>query len=264
MTAVVVFKGRGDPWHPTDASGFSKTGYVTNSGIVIYPRRSRIAVTSIEAVTRRHHRLIDISTHPRAAQIEALFTNNVINNTLYVAAMQQIGNPNSPFWNNPIKIPILSPISPEEHESRWRTFVDALQKGDGIFTFDTKSIVSRIIMHLDQGAWSHCGTYVGNGRIVEAITLGVVERSIDAYHDTRYRLGIYRLPGASPQQIDSLIAFCHSTVGDRYSYRKVLLLGIRLVLGIWPSSKPQSSLLARYATANRLITIAGYELVEIV
>jgi cell wall-associated NlpC family hydrolase len=264
MTAVVVFKRKRDPWHPTDASGFSKTGYVTNSGIVIYPRRSRIARTSIEAVTRRHHRLIDISNHPRAAQIEALFTNNVINNTLYVEAMQQIGNPNSPFWNNPIKIPILSPIAPEERETRWRKFVAALQKGDAIFTFDTKSIVSRIITHLDQGTWSHVGTYVGDGRVVEAITLGVVERSIEAYHDTRYRLGIYRLPGASPQQIDSMIALCRSTIGDRYSYRKVLLLGIRLTLGIWPSLNPQSSLLARHATANRLITIAGYDLVEIV
>jgi cell wall-associated NlpC family hydrolase len=264
MTKVVVFKGRGDPWHPTDATGFSKTGYVTNSGIVIYPRRSRIARTSIEAVTRSHHRLIDISKHPRAAQIEALFTNNVINNTLYVAAIQQIGNPNSPFWNNPIKIPILSPISPEEHETRWIRFVGALQKGDGIFTFDTKSIVSRIITHLDQGAWSHVGTYVGNGRIVEAITLGVVERSIEAYHDTRYRLNIYRFPGASPQQIDSMIASCHSTVGDRYSYRKVLLLGIRLALGIWPSQKPGASLLTRHATPNRIITAAGYDLIEIV
>jgi hypothetical protein len=234
------------------------------SGIVIYPRRSRIARTSIEAVIRRHHRLIDISNHPRATQIEALFTNNVINNTLYVAAMQQMGNANSPFWNNPIKIPILSPISPEEHETRWRKFVAALQKGDAIFTFDTKSIVSRIITHLDQGAWSHVGTYVGDGRIVEAITLGVVERSIEAYHDRRYRLGIYRLPDASPQQIDSMIAFYRSTVGERYSYRKVLLLGIRLALGIWPSLNPQSSLLARHATASRLITIAGYDLVGIV
>src|SRR6202011_465942 len=169
MTAVVVFKRKRDPWHPTDASGFSNTGYVTNGGIVIYPRRSRIARTSIEAVTGRHHRLIDISPHPRAVQIEALFTNNVINNTLYVAAMQQIGNPNSPFWNNPIKIPILTPISAEEHETRWREFVGALQKGDWIFTFDTKSIVSRIITHLDQGTWSHVGQYVGNGKIVEAI-----------------------------------------------------------------------------------------------
>jgi hypothetical protein len=264
MTAVVLFKGRGDPWHPIDATGFNKIGYVTNSGIVIYPRRSRIARTSIDAVTRRHHRLIDISKHPRAAQIEALFTNNVINNTLYVAAMQQMGDPNSSFWNNPIKIPILHPISPEEYETRWSKMLGALQKGDSIFTLDTKSVVSRLIAYLDQGTWSHAGTYVGNGQIIEAITVGVVERSIEAYHDTRYRLGVYRLPGVSLEQIESMEAFYRSTIGDRYSYRKVLILGIRLALGIWPSSKPGSSLVARHATPSRMIPLIGYELIEIV
>jgi uncharacterized protein YycO len=133
-----------------------------------------------------------------------------------------------------------------------------LQKGDAIFTLDTKSIASRLIAYLDQGAWSHVGTYVGNGQIVEAITLGVVERSIEAYHDARYRLGVYRLPGASLEQIDSLVSFNRSTVGDRYSYRKALTLGIRLALGIWPSAG------ARHTTPNMLIAMAGYNLVAIV
>ena len=135
-------------------------------------------------------------------------------------------------------------------------------EGDAIVTFDTKSIVSRIITHLDQGTWSHVGQYVGNGKIVEAITPGVVERSIEDYHHYRYRLGVYRVPGASAEQIDSMIARLRSRIGDRYSYRKVLLLGIRLSLGIWPSLG--ASLLARHATASRIITIAGLDLVEIV
>ena len=107
MTTIVFFKGWRDPWHPTDSSGFNGTGYVTDAGVIIYPRRSRIARTTIEAVRRRHHRLIDLSKHPRAAQIETFFTNNVINNTLYVAAMQEVGNLDSLFWDNPIKILLL-------------------------------------------------------------------------------------------------------------------------------------------------------------
>jgi hypothetical protein len=264
MTKVVVFKERGDPWHRTDASGFNKTGYVTENGIVIYPRRSRIARTTMEAVSKRPHRLVDLSTHPRATQIEVFFSNNVINTALYVKAMEQMGDPHSPFWDNPVKIPVLSPISPEEHEIRWRKFVGALQRGDGIFTFDTKSIVSRLITHLDQGAWSHSGTYVGDGKIVEAITSGVVERSIGAYHHHRYRLGVYRFPDASSEQINSLIALLRSNIGDGYSYRKVLILGLRLALGIWPSLNPESSLVARHATPNRVIPIMGYDLIEIV
>jgi hypothetical protein len=264
MTKVIFFKEWGDPWHKTDASGFNKTGYVTKDGIVIYPRRSRIARTTIKVISKRPHRLADLSSHPRATQIEAFFTNNVINTALYVTAMQQMGDPHSRFWDNPVKIPVLSPISPEEHEIRWRKFVGALQRGDGIFTFDTKSTVSRLITHLDQGAWSHCGTYVGDGKIVEAITSGVVERSIEAYHHYRYRLGVYRFPGASPEQINSLIALLRSNIGDGYSYRKVLILGLRLALGIWPSLNPESSLVARHATPNRVIPIMGYDLIEIV
>lgn len=257
MPTFVLFKKWGDPWHRTDETGFNKTGFVTEKGIVIYPRRSRIARMSIEAVRKKPHRLLKID-HPRAEQIETFFTSNVMNTYLYVKGMQQIADANSPFWDNPVKLPILTPINPAEHEARWSRIPGILQKGDGIFTLDTKSIASRLIAYLDQGTWSHVGTYVGNGQIVEAITLGVVERSIEAYHDTRYRLGVYRLPGASPKQIDSLVAFNRSIVGDRYSYRKAFTLGIRLALGIWPSSG------ARHTTPNMLITRAGYDLIGIV
>ena len=194
MTAIVIFKVWPDPWHASDSSWFNGTGYVTGAGVVIYPRRSRIARTTIAAITRRRHQLTDLSNYPHAAQIEAFFTSNVINNTLYVAAMQEIGNPASPFWDYPIKIPILNPISAEEHEARWVEGIRALEVGDAVFTMDTKSMISRAITYFDQGTWSHTATYVGDGRIVEAIGSGVVERSIEAYHSQRYRLGIYRLP----------------------------------------------------------------------
>lgn len=258
MTTIVFFKGWRDPWHPTDSSGFNGTGYVTDAGVIIYPRRSRIARTTIEAVRRRHHRLIDLSKHPRAAQIETFFTNNVINNTLYVAAMQEVGNLDSLFWDNPIKIPILEPISVEEHEARWIESIGAIQNGDGVFTVDTKSAISRMITHFDQGTWSHVSTYVGNGRICEAIGSGVVERSIEAYHHPRYRLGIYRLPRVTPEQRDSFIAFTRSIVGDRYSYRKAFLLALRLVLGIWPSGAH------RHTTPNMVVTRMRYDLVKVV
>ena len=42
MIAVVMFKDF-DPWHKTDGTGYNKTGYVTETGLVIYPRSSRIA-----------------------------------------------------------------------------------------------------------------------------------------------------------------------------------------------------------------------------
>jgi len=258
VTAIVLFKGCPDPWHPVDSSGFNGTGYVTGTGVVIYPRRSRIARTTIKAITRKRHQLMDLSNCPHAAQIEAFFTGNSINNTLYVAAMQEIGNPGSSFWVNPIKIPILNPISAEEHEARWVEGIRALEVGDGVFMVDTKSMVSCAITYFDQGTWSHTATYVGDGRIVEAIGSGVVERSIEVYHSQRYRLGIYRLPDRTPDKLEAYISALRSKVSDRYSYRKVLLVGCRLALGIWPSGA------AGHTTPNMLITRARYDLVKIV
>jgi hypothetical protein len=257
MTTTVLFR-EFDPWHPTDMTGFNKTGYVTESGVVIYPRRSRIARKSVDAIMKLPHRLLRMPHHPRAEQIEKFFTNNIINTTMYVMAIERIGQPASPFWDNPIKLPILNPITPAEHEKRWSLLLNLLQRGDAIFTVDTKSITSRVITYLDQGVWSHVGTYTGEGRICEAITSGVTERSIEAYHHPRYRLGIYRLDG-SEEQIDQMIEALRSQIGKPYAFKKVLRLGIRMALGIWPNPNERYQI-----TGNRWIPIAGLRLIEII
>jgi hypothetical protein len=258
MTRLVLFRGGFDPWHRPDQTGLSKTGYVTAAGIVIHPRRSRIGRTPLKKIVERPHRFIEMPNHPHSDQIEEFFTSNVINNRLYVRAIHEIANVNSTFWNNPIKAPILTPITPEEHEARWNRMVKLLQKGDGIFTFDTKSLSSRVIAYLDQGTWSHTATYSGNGQICEAITPSVIERSIEAYRNSRYRLGAYRLPGASSEQIDAMVAFGRLQVGKRYNFRGALRLGIRLAFGIWPQNRPRDT------TPNTLISMLGYELVALV
>lgn len=258
MAAVVHFKGRYDPWHPADATGYSKVGYLTNDGTLIYPRRTRIARMPFEKIRRRPHRLIDLSNHPRRERIEAPFTNNVINSRLFVTAHQQMGDLASPFWDNPIKLPILTAISPQEHEAKWNAMRQELRKGDSVLTIDTTSIVSRTIAYLDQGTWSHAATYVGEGNIAEAVSPRVTERSIEVYHHTRYRLGVYRPVGATPETIDRSIEFLRAQLGKKYAYRKVIILGLRLALGIWPSGA------ARHTTPNMAITRPEFNLVQIV
>jgi hypothetical protein len=257
MTRIVLFRGAFDPWHMPDETGLSKTGYVTAAGMVIHPRRSRIARTPLTKILKRPHRLINVP-HPYSAQIEEFFMSNVINNKLYVKALVEMGNVNSTFWNNPIKVPMLTPVTAEEHEARWNRMLGLLQKGDAILTFDAKSLSSRVIAYLDQGTWSHIGMYSGNGQICEAITLGVVERSMENYRDSRYRLGVYRLPGASSEQIDGTIAAFRSQVGKRYNFRGVFRLGMRLAFGIWPNPRRADM------TPNLLIPVFGYELVTLV
>jgi uncharacterized protein YycO len=152
---------------------------------------------------------------------------------------------------------MLSPISHREHEARWNRPRPLVQEGDEILTFDTKSLISRVITHSDQGSWSRAVIYVGDGRIVEAVGEGVVERSIETYRYPRYRLGVYRMPSAKPQQLHAIIDFVRSNVGDGYSYRKVLLIGLRLALGMWPTAVP------RHTTPNMLAIKLGCNLVGI-
>ncbi len=254
MTGLIVFKDR-DRWHKIDETGFNKTGYVTRNGVVIYPSRRRIAKTSLQMVERRHHCLFSIAAHPHADQIELFFSSNVINYYLYSTAMEQIRQTESRFWDYPIKVPILSPAIPTEYESRWGHLTATLQKGDLIFTLDSTSMASKLITYLDQGAWSHVGLYAGEGRIVEAITSGVVERSIEAYHHPRYRLGAYRVDSAKPKQIETMIFFQRTQIGKPYGWTQLLRLGAQLVFGVFPRE---------VLTPNELIPAFECRLVEIV
>jgi hypothetical protein len=106
MLRTILFK-EFDPWHPKDQTGFNKTGYVTENGVVIYPRRSRIARKSLAAIMKKPHLIVPLlPTYPRAEQVEIFFTKNLINTTMFVMGMQLIGQPESPFWDNPIKMPM--------------------------------------------------------------------------------------------------------------------------------------------------------------
>lgn len=258
VTRAILFRGWFDPWHREVSTGFDKTGYVTTDGMVIHPRRSRIAQTPLSKIERRPHRFLDLPNLPHAHQIEQFFTKNVISNTMYVMALQQIVNEKFPFWKSPIKLPILSPISDSEHERRWQQMQALIQPADGIFTIDTENLASRLIAYLDQGTWSHVGTYAGNGNILEAISHGIVERSIEAYHHPRYRLGVYRLPGATSEQIERMITWARLQVGGGYNYKHALALGLRLIFGMRPD------LPDRHMTPNMLIPMWGYELVTLV
>ena len=51
-----------------------------------------------------------------------------------------------------------------------------LRVGDSIMLIDTASVVSRLLAYFDHGVWSHEATWIGDGKVHEATTSGVVER----------------------------------------------------------------------------------------
>jgi hypothetical protein len=221
------------PGQKAGQQGFNKAGYVTNDGFVLYAGQWRVKRRSFEKLKNRRHGLLKLpqeyDTH--AGNIETFFTRNKLDWYLFNMGMEALRDKKFSFFDSPIKRPILHPLTAEEFETRWTGFLAHLQRGDLITTLDTQSILSRMIAAADHGVWSHIGMCTGNGRIAEAITSGVVERSVEAYHTPRYRLGIYRTKRSDADK-EYAIRYFSSQVGKSYDYRSVIKVGLKILLGI--------------------------------
>src|SRR6266446_3883124 len=169
MPSLLLFRDC-DPWSKPGRTGFNKTGYVTDGGVIIYPRYTRIVARPSAKLRTIRSRLIDISKHPSAYNIEMFFLNNNITPNLFQLALNSINDKDSRFWDSPIKLPKLNPDPPTEFEERWKCFTELLLPGDTIATFDTRNFMSRVIAYVDQGTWSHVGLYTADGTILEAGT----------------------------------------------------------------------------------------------
>jgi hypothetical protein len=164
---------------------------------------------------------------------------------------------NTAFFASPVKLPNLTPISAGEHERRWDMLLSICKPGDTITTFDTMSRMSRLISLLDSSPWSHVGIYIGDGRIAEALTTGYVDRTIDVYRSTRYRLGVYRFDNVPPDAAAMLSAMVGSMVGDGYDYFAAFIIGVRLIFRIKAGG-------ARFRSIGEFLRLADIRLIHVV
>ena len=209
----------------------NKVGYVTQACIAIYPLRCGLKKIALSKI-KHTHKLVPLPSTPLDDNIERFFTQNRDNPSLFVRGIKMLTQ-NLDFFKSPVKLPILDHITAQDFEVRWAQFVSLIRPGDWIQIIDTKSFVSKTISRIDHGVWSHSATYTGDGNICEAITSGVVERSIDVYRSYRYRLGLYR-PNEPPNSVQPRIAFLRSQIGKPYGYRKVLRLACWKLLQLPP------------------------------
>lgn len=99
-------------------------------------------------------------------------------------------------------------------------------------------------------------------QLPEAITLGVVESSVEVYRLSHYRLGLYRpIPthDTSPNANQLYVLLMRSQVAKRYNYRVALWLGFRKILGI-----RQSQPTYRDLSPNDLARIEEMRLIYVV
>jgi hypothetical protein len=249
-----------DPCYRVDATGYNKIGYVCNDRTVVYPRFCGITKSDLKQIAKKKHRLIYMPFEQY--HVKTGFRNNVGNIELFYIGINAIKNAiinnDYSYFDNPIKLPLLSQISSEEFKFRWDQLSNLLLPGDILMTFDSRSVISRVIAMVDHGTWSHSALYIGDGRICEAITAGVVERSIDAYRFPRFRIGVYWADALAidREERNSRINFTRSQVGKPYPYYKVSKLAAKKLLSFRCPWSPRN-IMSSSDVSPRFNTAAG-------
>ncbi|HTO66851.1 MAG TPA: hypothetical protein VMM15_37010, partial [Bradyrhizobium sp.] len=197
MPALMMFRDW-DLWYkpPRYSVGwceYNKTGYVSDAGWVVYPFWRSLRKAPFEAIRKRKHTLVPLSFMTNLESIEAFFSQNRANASLFFQGLNALAKHDDTFFEPPVRLPILQPISREEFERSWEQLLLLVRPTDQIMVIDTNSFISRAIAAVDQGVWSHVAGYVGNGNIIEAGLSGVVERPLTVYRSQRYRIGLYRV-----------------------------------------------------------------------
>lgn len=213
-----------------DQTGHNKIGYITRSLEVIFPWRSRVIRQSLPKIERLPHKKIPLPDGLDANCAERFFVDNFQTIDLFNQGLISIHLGEFGYFSNPIKLPRLDPIDLSERNFRWNELKLLVRKGDALFTFDTKSLFSKLITMVDNGPWSHAAMCTGEETLLEAITSGVQERSLDVYADPRYRVGLYRPLGLT--EPEKSLDFLRSQIGKPYGYSKAALVGVQKFLRI--------------------------------
>ena len=242
-----------DRFHKPDNIGFNKIGYLTHSGGVIFPLRRNLVQTHISNILKLPFQFLQVSVDIEVENIEMFFIENFQSIDLFNLGLFKMLQNDVGYFRDPVKLPRLNPIDNQTRDKRWRGIKDKITEGDLLCTYDTKSFISKIISKVDRGPWSHCALYSGEGTVLESISIGVVERSLEVYNTSRYRIGLYRVKFDVPNKKE-ILEFARSKIGEKYSFKKALMAGIQKHFDV-PRLAP---------TPNDLAMGANFELIAFV
>jgi hypothetical protein len=256
MARLILFRDL-NPLHRPDKSGYNKVGYLSRSKLIVYRGFRMVRRKPFDRVGKYRYSIVETTAHFDEEAVEAFFLLNHLHPSLFDDGLVALRDAHPDFFEYAVRLPVGDVVSPEERDSRWQALLSILKPGDLIATFDTQSRMSRLISFVDGGPWSHMGVYVGNGRIAEALTRGVVERGIEAYQPARYRLGVYRPVGMTPEGAERVVAACRSRLGAAYNYTGVLRVGSRLLFRIEAGRE-------RFPSPTEMALAEGLRLIHIV
>jgi len=218
-----------DKSHSPDETGYNKVGYITHSNSVIFQYKKRMVRKELSILKKRPHQLISIDNNVLDMnKVHAFFEYNILTVELFHIGLTQLLEVNSAYFNYPIKLPKHNKINIKDHDEKWGKLVLEHKKGDTLFTFDTDSLFSKIISFVDKGPWSHVAMCTGEGTIIEALTSGVQERSIEVYENPKYRVGLYRFRAGVPDP-EKGVAFGRAQIGKPYNFSGAAIAGIQKI-----------------------------------
>ena len=149
--ALCYFLDR-NPFHKPDSTGFNRVGYSTERETVIYRRNHGFVEIPMKRLRAKRLEAYEIKgSASELAAIETFFTGNVLNTVLMNRGLHAVAHGPRNLFTNPIKLPILSPITGSEWVQRWQKLPYVLQELDLVQVFDESSRISRIIAAIDRG-----------------------------------------------------------------------------------------------------------------
>lgn len=215
-------------------TGCNQTGIFISDRDIIFVRKRKVQNINVDELKGTKVVIHKVKGDSLSTKIIDFFKNINDNYRMFGLGIRALTNENYEVFDSENIMPIFYNYSSiVQYDIAWSELIPKLRNGDLIFTFNSNSRISKLIAAIDNGSWSHCGIYMGEGNIFEAIPKGRVVRNIEAYKNPNIHLGVYR-SGIVKQSLigETIKKIVNEEAGPGYGYLKAIILGIRTVFGL--------------------------------
>ena len=217
---------------PNDSTGYNTIAVALDNKEILFNRNNKLIISPVVFLNVRKVTII-IPKEIDGIRIAKYFQFNKHNYRLFNLGLRAIISNKKAIIDTIEIMPNFNAGHPGSIKCfEWNKFIKLLKDGELLVTFDTNSFISKFISKLDNGSWSHCGIYTGNGNIIEAIASGVQARNINVYNKPNIHIGAYRAFDMNAESVKQMIKWTSGHIGCGYNYVGAIKLGIKMILGI--------------------------------
>ncbi|WMI99980.1 YiiX/YebB-like N1pC/P60 family cysteine hydrolase [Pseudomonas chlororaphis subsp. aurantiaca] len=92
--------------------------------------------------------------------------------------------------------------------------------------------LTEVIQNTTDGVYVHCGVYIGDGVVVDAVASGIREIPLEQFVSNYTYVAVTRCPGTNEKRSEAITQFAHRCVGLRYNRRGAAMVPLREYLNI--------------------------------